>query len=75
MSTPSPRRLIVDLPPLTVAQADVVFQLLADLQDAFWCAYEDELLDAATQHAAAVEHDQREAEALDAIWDMPADRT
>ena len=54
----APRRLIVDLPPLTAAQADVVFNLLADLQDAFWCAYEDELLIAAVDHAAAQEaHD------------------
>jgi hypothetical protein len=69
-----PRRLTLDLPPLVPAQADAVFLLLADLQDAFWHAYEAELLDAALTHAAAAEDTRLDADALDrALWDTPLD--
>jgi hypothetical protein len=72
----APRRLTLALPPLTPAQADAIFQLLADLQDAFWCAYEDTLLDVALDRTAAAQEEQLEAEMRDdPLWVMPADRT
>jgi len=76
MSPHAHRRLTLDLPPLRRAQAEAVFELLCELQDAFWCAYEDQLLDAALAHAVAAQDEDRELEALDAaIWGTPADRT
>jgi hypothetical protein len=72
----APRRLTLDLPPLTAQQADAIFQLLADLQDAFWCAYEDTLLDVALDRTAAAHEEQLEVEMLDdALWVTPADST
>ena len=66
MSAPRPRRLTLTLPPLTPAQADAVLELLAAVRDAFYAAYEDELLEAAAEAGAAAqdtrEQDQRDAE-------------
>ena len=76
MPTVPSRRLTLDLPPLTPAQADAIFQLLADLQDAFWCAYEDTLLDVALDRTVAAHEEQREGDMLDdALWITPADGT
>jgi hypothetical protein len=75
MPSPTPHRLSLDLPPLTAPQADALIQLLADLQDAFWHAYEDELLDGALDHTAAAEEVRLEADALDrALCDAPPDQ-
>ena len=76
MPPSAPHRLTLDLPPLTAAQADAIFQLLADLQDAFWCAYEDTLLDVALDHTAAAQEEHLEAERLDdPLWVTPPDNT
>jgi hypothetical protein len=49
---------------------------LAALQDAYWRAYEDHLLDAALAHAVAAQDEDRKLEILDAaIRGTPADRT
>jgi hypothetical protein len=71
MTTPTPRRLVVELPPLTSAQADTVFLILSDLMDAFWQAYEPELLDAAQRHATRDYEEQIEAEYLDQLLGPP----
>lgn len=63
---PPHRRLTLALPPLTPAQADAVLGLLGAVQDAFYAAYEDELLAAAAEAAVAAqdarEQDDRDAE-------------
>jgi hypothetical protein len=69
MSAACPRRLTLTLPPLTPAQADAVLALLGAVQDAFYAAYEDELLAAAAEAGAAAQ-DAREQDARDdeAFW-------
>jgi hypothetical protein len=64
MSAPRPRRLILTLPPLTPAQADAVLELLGAVQDAFFAACQDELLEAATEASAAAQ-DAREQDERD----------
>jgi len=70
MRAPHPGQLILALPPLTPAQADAVFRALGVLQDAFYAAYEDELLEAAAEAGAAAQ-DAREQDARDVelLWD------
>jgi hypothetical protein len=71
MNTPRPHHLTLTLPPLTPAQADAVFTLLGDIQDAFFAAYEDELLEAAAEAAMAAE-EAREQDARDdeVFWEQ-----
>lgn len=63
--------LTLTLPPLTPAQADAVFTLLGAVQDAFYAAYEDELLEAAAEAGAAAEQ-AREQDARDeeVFWEQ-----
>jgi hypothetical protein len=64
----SPRDLtftLPPLPPLTPAQADAILHALGALQDAFYAAYEHELLEAVTQAGAAAEDDREQDERAD----------
>lgn len=71
MSAARPRRVTLTLPPLTPAQADAVLTFLGAVQDAFYAAYEDELLEAAAEAGAAAQ-DAREQDARDdeVFWEQ-----
>ena len=68
MSAPRPRRLTLTLPPLTPAQADAILALLGALQDAFYAAYEDELLEAAAEAGAAAQDAREQDERDDEVF-------
>ena len=71
MSAPRPRRLTLTLPPLTPAQADAILALLGAIQDAFYAAYEDALLEAAAAAGAAAQNARaQDARADEVFWEQ-----